>query len=116
MSMHLERTREQYDDDVVTEVAESLLEVQAMRFHAVFGRFPERSEPVFFVAEESEPQPLPYPELLALVIGHVLAEPSLQLRQVDLARPFAVLVLLRLGLPAAAAEEALTGAGRFVLH
>jgi hypothetical protein len=50
------------------------------------------------------------------VIGHVLADSSLELRQVDIARPFAVLVLLRLGLPAVAAEEALNGAGRFVLH
>ena len=114
--MELERTKARFDDDLVTAVAENLMELQAIRFHAEFGRFPEKSEPIFFVEREGEARPMPYPELLALVVGHVLGERTLGLDNIEIARPFAILVLLRMGLPAAAAEEALCGEGRFVLH
>ena len=114
--MELERTKALFDNDMVSAVAHSVMEVQALRFHAEFGRFPEKSEPIFFAEADGTPKPLAYPELLALVVGHVLGEKTLGLDNVEIARPFAILVLLRLGLPAAAAEEALCGEGRFVLH
>lgn len=101
--MELERTKALYDEDMVTAIAQSVLHLQANRFHAAFGRFPQKSEPVFFVVGEDEPRPLPYQELLAMVVGYILGEPALGLERVDLARPFAILVLLRLGLSAAAA-------------
>jgi hypothetical protein len=114
--MELERTKALYDEDMVTAVAENVMEVQALRFQAVFGRFPKKTEPIFFADGDGEPKPMPYPELLAVVVGHVLGERNLGLDRIEIARPFAILVLLRLGLPAAAAEDALRGAGRFVLH
>jgi hypothetical protein len=114
--MAIERTKARFDDDLVTAVAEKVMEIQALRFHAEFGRFPGKDEPIFFAELDGEPRPLPYPELLALVVGHVLGERTLGLDSIEIARPFAILVLLRLGLPAAAAEEALCGEGRFALH
>jgi hypothetical protein len=114
--MQLERTKALYDEDMVAAVAENLMELQAMRFQAVYGRFPKKTEPIFFADGEDSPTPQPYPELLAIVVGHVLGEKTLGLDRIELARPFAILVLMRLGLPAVAAEEALCGVGRFVLH
>lgn len=114
--MELERTKALYDDDLVTAIAEGVLQIQANRFHAAFGRFPGKSEPIFFVVGEDTPKPLSCQELLAVVVGYILGVPGLGLDRVELARPFAILVLLRLGLSAMAAEEALRGEGRFVLH
>jgi hypothetical protein len=114
--MELERTKALFDNDMVSAVAHSVMEVQALRFHAEFGRFPEKSEPIFFAEADGTPKPLAYPELLALVVGHVLGEKTLGLDNVEIARPFAILVLLRLGLPAAAAKRPCAERARFVLH
>ena len=116
MASHIEITSALYDATEVDTFAEEVLDRQVLSFYERFGRFPGSGEPVFFVPGCPEPEAQPYPEVLARVAGHVMEESDLGLDTAEFARPFAVLVLLRLGLPNDAAEEALRGEGRFVLH
>jgi hypothetical protein len=116
MATQIEITSALYDAAEVDAVAEEVLDRQVLTFYERFGRLPAAGEPVFFVPGPPEPEAQPYPEVLARVVGHVMDESDLGLDTAEFARPFAVLVLLRLGLPNDAAEEALRHEGRFLLH
>jgi hypothetical protein len=116
MASQIEITSALYDATEVDAFAEEVLDRQVLSFYERFGRLPSSGEPVFFVPGCTDPEPQPYPEVLARVVGHIMAESDLGFDSAEYARPFAVLVLLRLGLPNEVAEEALRQEGRFLLH
>jgi len=96
--------------------AEEILGRQIERFHDRFGRVPKRCDPVFFCVEAERPEPLSAPEILSRVVGEAIEDPCLEFDSPEGARAFGILVMMHMGLPPDAAEEAVTRRGCFALH
>lgn len=105
-----------YEESVIEAFAVTLLDRQLERFFDQFGRVPKRCDPVFFDVVDDGPSPMSAPEVLALVTGEAWANEQLELESMESARIFAILVLMRYGLPESGAEDAICGTGRFAIH
>ncbi len=112
--MHPSELREH--EAMVEAFATATFDRQLSRFHERFGRIPLGDEPVFFRPEEPTPEPMAFQEILASITGDAWESPVLEFADVDSARIFAILVLMRLGLSAEEAEEAKAGSGSFLRH
>lgn len=103
-------------ESIVEAFATATFDRQLERFHDRFGRIPLGNDPVFFRPGLATPERMSPQEILALVEGDAIEANVLPFDTAESARTFAILVLTRLGLSQADAEDARTRSGRFALH
>ena len=104
------------DESIIDAFATAMFDRQLERFHGRFGRVPDGDDPVFFQPQRETPEPMSPQEILAHVTGDALASELLEFDDVEAARSFAILVLLRFGLSPIEAEDARTRSGRYAVH
>lgn len=102
--------------ELVERFAVEFFERQVERFVDHFGRLPRDCDSVFLSGNPEAPEQMCPQEILSMVVAEARADTTLEFESPDVARAFAILVLLQMGLPQKDAGDARMGVGRFAVN